>query len=366
MANRLTSLIVRARPIFFMLVVALAPAGCGTFQSSDDSAVQSSGDENVVTGLLAITNDYDASFSIPDPKDPSKTPVLIPGLFKQKTPLNDPANNRQLQEDRIGAICSPPRAEGVAVAAAAVSIAADYIVSALGYLAKRQIAKYSVAYTGEATYPFYVKTEKGASGFTPRLALNCLRIVRYDKTKDEVRLDAIVQLRIYEKNSDAVQIRPLRVYFKKGSYVEAEKQKKPTVSVTAALAIDSVWYEKNQGKSQTVFSYQFLPATDFAVSDDKEHDPFKYFNWNKDNKEFSTDWDRVPRMPLPPISVGLASSGPAPVIYRVSAAESGPVPGWLKGAAEVLKAKHDDISKLLGDALKKRAGVDDSSSDSGS
>jgi hypothetical protein len=347
----------------FSTVLLMASSGCAT-APSDDSAVSSGGDANVVSGLLPIKSNYDAPFKVVVQGKGEPETVEIPGLFKQKLPVGDPNHHLDAEERAIGSACSPPGAEAAPLVGFLLSTIAEYIIGAASDLAQKEIGKYGAVYSAEAVYPFYRGIDSKA--FAPRLAVQCLRFVRYDRKAERIRVDGIVQIQL-DPSRDALQVRLLRVYFDRGTYEQNAPGHK--VSMTASLAIDAVWFEKNRGYSQTVFSYQFMRATDFTAIAGAGDDPFHYFN--VDQKAISSDWSRAPRLPLPPYSVGIAPEAggdkgvATSVTYRISAAEAGPVPEWLKDVAGVLKAKKDDLSKLLGDALKKRLGVDSGSSSSG-
>jgi len=237
-----------------------------------------------------------------------------------------------------------------------LSTIAEYLVDALSDAAQKELAKYAAAYTAEADHVFY--QHPSGNGFTPPLAIRCLRFVRYDRKAKVVRLDEIVQLRI-DPSGDALQVRPLRVYFGRGSFVNNEPGQK--VSFSSSLEIEAVWYDGNIGRSKSLFTYQFLRPKEFVAPTDAKTDSFHYFNI-KDGV-VAAEWPGAKRLPLPPMSVDSSNTLSSPVVtYRVAGAEAGPVPAWLADVASFLKAKKDDLSKLLGDALKHSAGISTSSS----
>lgn len=348
------------------LSAGLVLSGCATAPEEGESAVSTIGDPKVITGLAPIGRNYDAPFlAMPQAKEGARA-ITIPGLFGG-VPLAEPfARHQALEERRIAQACSVPDVEGQPF----VSTTSEPKAGAGGFV-QSQFEKYAVAYAVQAIYPFYRRGDGQSAGFTPELAARCLRIVRYDARSSEIRLDAIVQLRLdsFTVNAssyrDALQIRPLRVYFRKGSYQENEYGHK--VSLSASLAVDATWFEHNKGQSGTVLNFVVLPAQEFEAKEDG--DPFRYYGWSKDAGDFSQDWSQVPRLPLPPFSTGLAAAqapagaqppnswkGAPPVIFRVAAAEAGPVPASLKLVAGIVNPAAD-ITGVLTNAVKRTLGI---------
>jgi hypothetical protein len=357
----------RTRGLFPACAVVFTLAGCA-MAPSDESAVSTVGDPDVVTGLSAVYRDHDAPFAAMVHGRDGARRMMIPGLFSQTPPAEDLLKHQALEERRIAAACSLPDAEPASSAASTMPETAGG--AAQGYVQK-EFEKYAVAYTVQTQYPFYRSAERNASGFAPELAARCFRIVRYDARNNEIRLDAIVQLRLdsFTVNAssyrDAVQIRPLRVYFKKGSYEENRFGDK--VSLSASIAVDAVWFEQNRGNSGTVLNYVFLPAQTFEASETGDH--FRYYGWDKDAGDFSSDWSQIARLPLPPFSAGLApadSAGAAkapdssrrapPVTFRVAAAEAGPVPASLKLVGNIVSPTAD-LAGLIANTVKRALGI---------
>jgi len=343
------------------LIAVLAISGCAT-GSEDESAVSTIGDPNVVTGLAPVSKDHNAPFSA---KARGGRLITIPGLFARAPLAEDSLKHQALEERKIAAACALSDADAATPAASTFSEGAG---SAAHGFVQKEFAKYAVAYAVQTIYPFYRNGERSASGFAPELAAKCFRIVRYDVKNDEIRFDAVVQLRLdsftvnASRYRDAVQIRPLRVYFKRASYEDNQVGDK--VSLGASIAIEATWFEQNKGYSSTVLNHVFLPAQSFETRE--AGDPFRYYSWNKEAGDFSADWSQFPRLPLPPISLGLAPAAGAepadsprrgpPVSFRVAAAEAGRVPAPLKLVGSIVNPA-TDLTGLITNTLKHTLGI---------
>src|SRR5262245_738097 len=341
----------------------LALAACAGLRS-DESEVSSVGDPQVVTGFIPILGDHDAPFQAITTARGSPRSVTIPGLFARAPLAPDLVAHQSLEEKRIAAACAPPHIEELPALPATVERAAG---PTRGYIQK-EFEKYAVAYTAHTLYPFYHSVEVGRSGFAPELAVRCFRVVRYDAKADEIRFDAIFQMRLDSFASgasiyrDAVQIRALRVYFRKGSYEQNRHGDK--VSVSGSIAVDATWFERTRGYSDTVLNYVFLPAQTFEAKE--SGDRFRYFGWDAMAGDFTQDWSALERLPLPPVSSGVAPSRPEaadasardsgrrapPVVYRVTVAEASSVPAELK-LVSTLVGPSGDLTDVVTGVVKR-------------
>jgi hypothetical protein len=339
------------------LCACLALAGCATATRSDESEVSTVGDPYVVTGLMPVLGNHDAPFPATTRGRSRSLPMTIPSLFGKPQPGPDFVAHQSFEEKRIAAACANSQSEELA---APPSVMLDRTGAApQGYIEKK-FEKYAVAYAVQTQYPFYHAAVVGRSGFVPELALRCFRLVRYDAKEDEIRFDAIFQMRLDSfaggpgSYRDAVQIRPLRVYFKRGSY--EENKFGDQVSISASLVVDSTWFENNRGHSDTVINALFLPPQTFEARE--SGDRFRYYGWDEKAGDFTSDWSGVERLPLPPVSSGLAATRPdavgsddtrardsgrrAPsVTFRVTAAEASSVPAELRLVARLVTPTAD-------------------------
>jgi hypothetical protein len=339
----------------------LALGACAT--RTDESEVSTIGDANVVTGFTPILGDYDAPFPA-IVRGTSSRPLTIPGLFGKGALAADFLKHQALEEKMISAQCGNPRPE----APPAPPSTMDRIgIPARGYIQKK-FERYAVAYAAQSLYPFYHSAEITDSGFAPELAVKCFRLVRYDTTDGEIRFDAIFQMRLDSYSAgaasrrDAVQIRPLRIYFRRGSYEENSPGDK--VSISASIAVDATWFEQTRGRSETVLSYAFLPPQTFEAKEDGDH--FHYFGWDQRTGDFAADWSNIDRLPLPPVSSGLAPAEPEPddalardsgkrappVRFRVTVAEASRVPAELRLVADLVSPT-DDLTDMVTGVVKK-------------
>jgi hypothetical protein len=321
----------------------LAVGGCASLRG-DESEVSTVGDPHVVTGFTPILGDHDAPFPAMSRGRSGSRPLTIPSLFGKDPLAPDFLRHRSLEEKRIAAACATSQPEAMPAPPSTM----DRVGSpGRGYIEKK-FEKYAVAYAAQTLYPFYHSTEVTDAGFAPELAVKCFRLVRYDSKEDEIRFDVIFQLRLDSfaagaaSYRDAVQIRLLRAYFRKGSYEENKFGDK--VSVSASFSVDATWFDGNRGRSETVLSHAFLPPQAFEASEEGDH--FHYYGWDARAGDFSPDWSGIERLPLPPVSQGLALSKAdsasddarardsgrraPPVIFRVTAAEASRVPAELK------------------------------------
>jgi hypothetical protein len=343
------------------LCACLALVGCSSWRG-DESEVSTVGDPHVVTGFTPILGDHDAPFPAMSRGRSGSRPLTIPSLFGKRPLAEDSLRHQQLEEKRIAAACATSQPE----AQPAPPSTMDRIGSpGRGYIEKK-FEKYAVAYAAQTLYPFYHSTEVTDAGFAPELAVKCFRLVRYDAKEDEIRLDVVFQLRLdsfaagASSYRDAVQVRLLRAYFRKGSYEGNKLGDK--VSVSASFSVEATWFEGNRGRSETVLSHPFLPPQTFEASDEGDH--FHYYGWDARAGDFSPDWSGIERLPLPPVSYGLALSRPGsasddarardsgrrapPVIFRVTAAEASRVPAELKLVGSLVTPTADLTDMVTG------------------
>ncbi len=344
------------------LCACLALGACSWLRH-DESEVSAIGDPRVVTGFTPILGDHDAPFPAITRGGSSK-PLTIPGLFAKEPLAGDFLKHRGLEEKRIEAQCAMSRPEAMPALPSTMERLGG---PTKGYIQK-EFEKYAVAYVAQSLYPFYRSAAVSDAGFAPELAVRCFRVVRYDATSEEIRFDAIFQLRLdsFAAGSasyrDAVQVRPLRTYFRKGSYEENKYGDK--VSISASFAIEATWFDGNRGRSETVLSFAFLPPQTLEAKE--SGDPFHYYAWDERAGDFVSDWSSIERLPLPPISSGLAPSEPGaddalardsgrrapPVLFRVTVAEASRVPAELKLVANLV-APTADLGDMVTGVVKK-------------
>jgi hypothetical protein len=346
----------------------LALGGCAGWRG-DESEVSAVGDPYVITGFTPILGDHDAPFPAMSRGRSGSRLLTVPSLFGKAPLAQDFLAHRSLEEKRVAAACATSQPE----ATPAPPSTMDRIgTPGQGYIQKK-FEKYAVAYAAQTLYPFYRSTEVTGAGFAPELAVKCFRLVRYDAKQDEIRFDVIFQLRLdafaagASSIRDAVQIRPLRAYFRKGSYEENRFGDK--VSVSASLTVDATWFDGNRGRAETVLSHAFLPPQTFEASEEGDH--FRYYGWDAGAGDFSRDWSGIERLPLPPVSHGLALSRPdaasddasardlrrraPPVMFRVTAAEASRVPAELKLVGNLV-APTADLTGIVTGLVKKTLG----------
>jgi hypothetical protein len=343
----------------------LALGGCSSWRG-DESEVSTVGDPYVVTGFIPILGDHDAPFPAMTFGRSGSRPLTIPGLFDRGPLAEDFLKHQSLEEKRIAAGCAPPQTEELP----ALPSTMDRVGSPTRGYVQKEFERYAVAYTALTQYPFYHTVEIANSGFAPELAVRCFRVARYDTRANEIRFDLIFQLRLDSFASgassyrDAVQIRPLRAYFRKGSYEENRSGDK--VSVSASIAIEATWFDQNRGYSETVLNYVFLHPQTFEAREDGDH--FRYFGWDPRAGDFTSDWSGIERLPLPPVSSGLAPSKPEaasgdalardsgrrapPVVFRVTVAEATRVPAELKLVGDLV-APTADLTDIMTGVVKK-------------
>lgn len=345
------------------LCACLALAGCAAATRGDESEVSAIGDADVVTGFTPILGDHDAPFPA-IVRGSSSRPLTIPGLFGKRALAQDFAKHRELEERKITEQCGTVQPEALPAPPSTMERLGS---PPRGYVGK-EFERYAVAYSTQSLYPFYHSTAITRSGFAPELAVKCFRLTRYDAKRDEIRFDVIFQLRLDSYSAgpssihDAVQIRPLRAFFRKGSYAENKLGDK--VSVSASIAVDATWFEQTRGHSETVFSYAFLPPQTFEAREDGDH--FHYYGWDEKAGDFASDWSNVERLPLPPVSTGLAPARTQgddalardlgkrapPVRFRVTAAEASRVPAELKLVGNLVSPNADLTDVVTGIAKK--------------
>jgi hypothetical protein len=340
----------RAAYISIALCAALA-LGCSTVRGpADESEVSTVGDAYVVTGFTPILGNHDAPFPAMSRGRAGSRPLTIPGLFEKAQLPEEFRKHQALEEKRIAAACATPQTE---LLPAPPSTMLDRGNPVHGYIQK-EFEKYAVVYAAQTLYPFYHSVEIERRGFAPELAVRCFRVVRYDTREMEIRSDFIFQLRLdsfaagSSSYRDAVQIRPLRAYFRRGSY--EENRPGDQVSVSGSIAVDATWFDHTRGHSETVLNTVFLPPQTFEARDDGDH--FRYYYWDARAGDFSEDWSGIERLALPPVSTGLAPTKPEsadadarardlgrrapPVLFRVTIAEASRVPAELKLVANLV------------------------------
>ena len=352
-------------PVCAALCAFLALGGCSSWRG-DESEVSTIGDPHVVTGFIPILGNHDAPFPAMTLGRSGSRPLTIPGLFSKEPLAQDLLKHQSLEEKRIAAACAPQQAEELPAPPSTM----DRVGSPTRGYIQKEFERYAVAYTALTQYPFYHTVQVVDAGFAPELAVRCFRVVRYDAMDNEIRFDFIFQLRLdsfaagASSYRDAVQIRPLRAYFRKGSYQENRLGDK--VSISASIAVDATWFDQTRGYSETVLNHVFLPPQTFEAREDGDH--FRYYGWDARAGDFTSDWSGVQRLPLPPISSGLAPSRPEaasadalardtgrrapPVLFRLTVAEATRVPAELKLVGDLV-APTADLTDIVTGVVKK-------------
>lgn len=169
------------------------------------------------------------------------------------------------KESLVVAACSEGRAEEKALPALVVPIlmslvvtpAADWFVGKINDDVQKDLQGYTniVNFSGR-TY-FYTRI------IEPNIS--CIRMIRSipanpDKDeKGEAKLetvwDFVAQIKLTD-SKDAIQVRPLRLYYSKAFYEKATAE--DTVGVVIGLKADAVWKEGNVGKKDTVLNIDTL------------------------------------------------------------------------------------------------------------
>lgn len=213
---------------------------------------------------------------------------------------------------------------------------------------KEQLEAYTASYQGESKITFY-------SGVSPlRTEFSCLRFVRVvaDEEGDETAaaesdrrpaLDFVASIKITPQ-ADALEIRPLRLYFAEG----LAKSGDGAYGVALGLSAAAVWRDGTVGRSARIFEETLL-AEDVDLTAGR---PFLRYYLDEDSAPALT-------VPIIPFSSTLGDSdtgGRATFVFSV--AEVGSTPTWLTRLVAVFSKAKGDLSGLLTEAAKKKAGFD--------
>ena len=210
----------------------------------------------------------------------------------------------------------------------------DWLFDGLSESLEERLKEYVAAYSATSTVASYRSTTNGR----PVSKWNCFRFTRGTTKSDgfpiDIDLDVVGQFRVVPE-SDALQVKPLRVYFDK-PIAKGEE-----FSIGASLKASAVWADGNVGRSMKVFE-QTLFAED--TSDVRNKAFVKYYDL--------ADWSDIPRLPLIPWSTNQESDVESGIAtFEFTVAESGTPPQLLSRAAAYLKKHGDDLSSLVKDTV---------------
>ena len=194
--------------------------------------------------------------------------------------------------------------------------AVDWIFDKIDQKLRELLEKYSAVYTAKTTVTdFYKETD------TPVLKWSCFRFSRFEAKNNELVVDLVGQLRL-SPNHDALQIRPLRLYW---SNARAESTDN-NYGIAASMRVNAIWLDGNRGRSENVFNHVFLKTKRKLVNTDSTSPSsnVEYF--------LEEDWKNYPLLPLPPWSTcpKCRSLGTGNVEIVMNMAESGNAPRTAK------------------------------------
>ena len=244
---------------------------------------------------------------------------------------------------------------GVKVLVALGGALGDYLTERMSKSLARKLEQYTAQYEADGQFEFYrLKASEPVSPW------RCLRLVRYDE--GELAFEALVEIRDPADSVDALQLVLRRVYCNKPA-VEADRRR---VAVQLSLTADAVWQQGNRGMQETLFEHRFP-----VVHCPRRGGPtVQYFLSNQgkplvEDVDEPVDWERVPRLPRVPVSVGLDGrlAGSGTVFLRAGVTESGLPPKWLAKAYEVVSDNEDALSDLLKKEAEKLGEEDDEDED---
>lgn len=249
--------------------------------------------------------------------------------------------------------------------------AIDFLSASISRRLEREGKKYSGGYSASVSGPPY-------GNLNPDLTFqwSCLRFTRVANGK--TTLDFVAQIRLVNSR-DALQIRPLRLYYAGKSIEKAENNE---VGLAASIKIDSVYMDGVVPKTVSVFEHTLftskrtIPYTNsrdlrrqlktIAKRQGKtslQVNSIKLFDYmGFVDQTTLVGWEKFTALPLPRWSIDLkkqpTSSGV--VNMTVTVVEAGRKPDILEFANWYWSETKDTWSELLKDAAKKALNAEDS------
>ena len=300
------------------------------------------------------------------------------GLFLTNAPKGPPTGSSgpdEAREARIVKACSAsdeaPEALGGIIFSLIAEPLIDFVSKSISRKLEREGERYTGGFSASVSVPLY-RTVK------PRLSLgwSCVRFTRVSQGR--LAVDFVAQLRLVP-NGDAMQIRPLRLYYADMSIEKAENN---SVGLAGSIAMTAVYLvgpesKETQAFEHTVFtSKRTIPFVDErdlrrqlrdiakrqgvdSVSSDSVL-LFDYMGFTDGTQ--LVPWSNYPALPLPRWSTDKSkesvTAGMANITF--SMAEAGAKRDILKFAEWYWSETKDKYSKLLKDAAKKALDVEDS------
>lgn len=249
--------------------------------------------------------------------------------------------------------------------------AVDFITTSISRRLEREGEKYTGTFSSSFTVPMYRTLD-------PELALewSCLRFTRVAKGK--LAADFVAQLRL-SPTRDAIQIRPLRLYYASKSIEKAENNE---VGLAASIEVTSVYMDGIIPKQEQVFEHtMFLSKRTIPFTDQRNlRRQLRAIAGRKGLKDLSADsiklfdymgfsngtdlipWENSKALPLPRWSIDINKQPTTlgMVNITVTVAEAGHKSDILEFANWYWSETKDKWSKLLKDAAKKALDVEDS------
>jgi hypothetical protein len=255
-----------------------------------------------------------------------------------------------------------------------VGLAVDYLIKGISNAVNADIQKYNASFSAAVTDHFYKQDSNPPAG-----NWSCLRFIRYaiknEQTGDrEVVFDLVSLIR---RQSDYIQIIPLRLYYG-ATAIKAKDVKKVSVGVTVSAS--SIWQERNQGKSGSLFSSTLLtltcelsnaPVVWYAASMGKETLPkppcasHSKSPSTADEGGLSSETSGI-LSPLPPFSIALDGkpSGAGIIQLTATAAEVASPPKVLCALAGALTSQKSSLESALTSAIDEKLGAESSATSS--
>ena len=211
------------------------------------------------------------------------------------------------------------------------------VIAGLSQLVRREIEEYSVLFSHRASIDYYSASAAHGTGLV-QSEYSCFRFAQADVGPSgniEVAFDLVAALDVAESN-DAVLLTPLRLYVAQPS----GKSRSRTVGVAVGIQADAVWREEYRGRKERVWDERIL-----AEGLDLNDGPVAKYYLDVAGAER--------RLPLPPVSFGVVTSGPyGRIEVTVSAGEVGELPTSLEALGALLSAR-DPLTPLLFQAAPK-------------
>lgn len=261
-------------------------------------------------------------------KGPYRTKLLDESLDAK---LLDTIEGHETKDNNIAKICGvrkKPRDEvalPLALLIPLIKPVVKFLIDKINDSLKKELQEYIKNYqTGIQTSTFYDVT-----GEDPKLKFKCFRFIRKGlnkKTKkDEIQLDLIGQFKIAE-NKDSLQIRPLRLYFKKAA------AKGDTIALSIDINAASFWQQNNFGESSMIFSSPLIGEK---------------ITKNKVIYYLDKAWEKYPIHRLIPWSTNRHKLEGGNANITISATETGNLPWLLENGAKLFNKYSDKISEKI-------------------